>query len=162
MLGNSINDIYGVEGEITSESGFGYLDIDTTFNKDKITRQINGEVCLDFLEDSQENFVSGYEIHNGISKINNNAVPFIKSEKESILGVCNKEGNVFGTYLHGVFDTGKLAENLINKIRRQKGISCLTNNIDYSRYKLNEYDKLAKLLEENIDMKRAKEIIFGR
>ncbi|SLK20264.1 Putative Cobyric acid synthase [Clostridium chauvoei JF4335] len=160
MLGNSINDIYGVEGEVTLEKGFGYLDIDTIFNKDKITRRVNGKVCLDFIEDSKENFVSGYEIHNGVSIINNNAIPFIKDEKECILGVCNKERNVFGTYLHGVFDEGKLAENLINKIRKEKGISYLTNDMEYSKYKLNEYDKLAALLEENIDMELAKEIIF--
>ena len=161
MLGKSIDDIYGVEGDVTSEKGFGFLDMNTTFNKEKETKQTKGKANLGFLGSGKEAKVSGYEIHNGESNIGENSNPFIISEDGKILGICNKDVNVFGTYLHGVFDEGKFSEELINNIKKKKGITSFNEeDLDYKEYKLKEYDKLAKILEENIDMEKVKNIIF--
>ena len=79
-----------------------------------------------------------------------------KGENEEILEVYNNKTNVFGTYLHGVFDEGDFLLTLINNIREEKGLNNLQNNIiDYKKYKLEQYDELAKIFEENIDIKRA-------
>ena len=72
-----------------------------------------------------------------------------------MVGIIYKT-NVFETYLHGVFDEGDFLLTLINNIREDKGLNNLQNNIiDYKKYKLGQYDELAKIFEENIDIKRA-------
>lgn len=158
MLGNKIDDQQGIEGEVTCENGFGFLDIDTIFNKEKRTKQIKGTIVgsCDILKKCIGLDVSGYEIHNGLTKVRSKENIFIKGENEEILGVYNNKTNVFGTYLHGVFDEGDFLLTLINNIREEKGLNNLQNNIiDYKKYKLEQYDELAKIFEENIDIKRA-------
>ena len=163
MLGKSIEDLEGVEGEKTKEEGFGLLDIKTVFNKEKLTRQIKGKVigCSDIIKNCDGITVSGYEIHNGKSIAHKDSKVFIKDINNEVVGVCSENGKVFGTYFHGIFDTGDFAKQLINNIKEYNNIELNNEEVlDYSKYKLNQYDKLALLLEENIDMKKVEEIIF--
>lgn len=165
MLGKTIEDLEGVEGEKTIEEGFALLDIKTIFNKKKLTRQIKGIVTeqSSILKRCNGLSVSGYEIHNGKSIASKVAKAFINDIDGEIVGVCSQDGKVLGTYLHGIFDEGDFAKELINNIKVYNNME-LTNeeSIDYEKYKLEQYDKLANLLEENIDMKKVEDIIFKR
>ncbi|MGL4665517.1 MAG: cobyric acid synthase, partial [Clostridium butyricum] len=80
MLGSVVLDKLGVEGDISQEEGFGFLDIKTRFNEAKITKQTHADILCDLrdIKSIKGHIVSGYEIHNGISKIGKKAVPFIK------------------------------------------------------------------------------------
>ena len=157
MLGNNISDLKGIEGEVTSENGFGLLDIETIFNEEKRTKQVDG-----IIENSCGIFkscigikVKGYEIHNGVTNIKDESTIFIKGENNEALGVYNKEKNVLGTYLHGIFDEKEFLLNFINDIRESKGLNIIEKELlDYRAYKLNQYDELAKIFEENIDLRR--------
>lgn len=163
MLGKTIEDLHGVEGEKTTEEGFGLLDINTTFCTVKFTRQVKGYVTqnINILKNCKELSVSGYEIHNGKTKSDINSKTFIEDCNGNSVGVSNQDGTVLGTYLHGIFDEGEFANELINNIKEYYNIEITTNGrVDYEKYKLKQYDVLAKLLEENIDMKKVEEIIF--
>ena len=48
-----------------------------------------------------------------------------------------------------------------DQIRRKKGVDELSENFSFAEYKNNEYDKLAKILRENLDMKKIYEIMDG-
>jgi adenosylcobyric acid synthase len=100
---------------------------------------------------SGEEFV-GYEIHNGISKPTDNAEAsdlFEHDEEGEIILV--QRGIILGTYVHGVFDNGDLALRLVQALAEQKG-SKLESTMDYQAFKEAEYDKLADLVRNNIDM----------
>lgn len=163
MLGEIIEDLDGIEGEKAKEEGFGFLGIKTIFDKEKLTRQIKGTVieCSDILRNCNGVTVSGYEIHNGKSIVSKDSKIFIKDANDEVAGLCSENGKVIGTYFHGIFDKGIFARELINNIKEYNGIGLSDKeNLDYEKYKLKQYDKLALLLEENIDMKKVEEIIF--
>jgi adenosylcobyric acid synthase len=163
MLGNLILDKLGVEGDISQEDGFGFLDIKTRFNETKITKQTKGEILCDLksIKFIEGNTISGYEIHNGISKVGKKAIPFIKDLDGDIVGVCDKEKMVAGTYLHGIFDSEEFISLFIKSLKESNDIIISEEAIieKVSEYKDNEYDKLSKLFEENIDMNKLIDII---
>ena len=152
MLGNTINDYLGIEGEKTKENGFGLLDIDTTFNKSKSTKQVKGIVCNSNKEMKKlvNNTVYGYEIHNGETIVNKEEQIFIKDENEKSLGAFSN--NIFGTYLHGIFDEGDFLKNFIYYIKSKKSLEIDNEIKNYKEYKISQYNELLKLFEENIDL----------
>ncbi len=157
MLGNNISDLKGIEGEITSENGFGLLDIETIFNEEKRTKQVSGIIknSCNIFKSCIGIKVKGYEIHNGVTKTKEDTTVFIKGENDEVLGVYNKEKNVLGTYLHGIFDEKEFLLNFINDIRVVKGLNIIEKELlDYRVYKLSQYDKLANIFEENINIRR--------
>lgn len=163
MLGTYILDKLGVEGNISQEEGFGFLDIKTRFNETKITRQIKGEILcnLKLVQNIESSIINGYEIHNGISKIGKKAIPFIKDSDGNIVGVCDEGRVVAGTYLHGVFDSEEFISLFIKSLQENNNIVINQDSIvgKIDKYKDNQYNKLAKLFEENINVKKLKEIM---
>ncbi len=160
MLGNIIKDDLGVEGEKRIEKGFGFLPTTTKFNKEKITKQSFGRVVSDIIEEINNIEVSGYEIHNGETVVNNDNNVFIKLSNGEVAGAINDKGNVIGTYLHGIFDNGDFIKRFVKTLIIKNNIEDDYNEISsYDEYKLNELDKLVKILDENIDMNKVKEIL---
>lgn len=163
MLGTCILDKLGVEGEISQEDGFGFLDIKTRFNETKITKQTKGEILCDLklIRNIEASTISGYEIHNGISKIGKKAIPFIKDLEGNVVGVCDEEKMVAGTYLHGLFDSEEFMSLFVKSLKKYNNIITSEEMVieKINEYKDNQYDKLAKLLEENINLEKLKEII---
>ena len=160
MLGNIIKDDLGVEGEKRIEKGFGFLPTTTKFNKEKITKQSFGRVVSNIIEEINNIEVSGYEIHNGETVVNNDNNVFIKLSNGEVAGAINDKGNVIGTYLHGIFDNGDFIKHFVKTLIIKNNIEDDYNEISsYDEYKLNELDKLVKILDENIDMNKVKEIL---
>lgn len=160
ILGECIEDTLGIEGEVTSEKGFGLLPIKTVFNKEKVTNQSKGKVTSKKIESIHGIEVSGYEIHNGETFINNEDNILIKLDNGKVVGSINNEGNVLGTYLHGIFDDGEFLTSFINYLLNKNMMNNINAEIiSYKEYKLNELDKLAKLLEDNINITKVEEIL---
>lgn len=160
MMGNYIIDDLGVEGEKRVESGFGFLPTTTKFNKDKITKQSSGKIVSNVIEEINNIEVSGYEIHNGETIVNNPDNIFIKLSNGEVAGAINDKGNAIGTYLHGIFDNGDFIKNFIKTLIIKNNLEEEYNEVStYKEYKLNELDKLSKILEENIDIVKVKEIL---
>ena len=74
-------------------------------------------------------------------------------------GACN--GNVFGTYFHGIFHNYNFRREFLNylrvkKVLKQNMVKTLTKHKkDYS------LNKLAQIVEENIDMEIIDELLFS-
>lgn len=146
MLGANISDPYGVE-DGGSINGLNLLNMDTVFEKEKTQTQINGRIEGLTGELSSLNGLdfSGYEIHMGKS-----------SEQRKIS--CNK--NIYGTYIHGIFDKGSIASEILSVISRNKGIDTLdAKDFNINEYKEKQYDKLADDVRGAIDMKKIYEIL---
>ncbi|MDP4183132.1 MAG: cobyric acid synthase CobQ, partial [Bacillota bacterium] len=76
-------------------------------------------------------------------------------------GVMNEAGNVFGTYIHGIFDNMEFTSGLINNLRNKKGLEKLEHdkNMSFGVYKEQQYDKLADMIRANLDMEKIYEIV---
>ena len=163
MLGTVVLDKLGVEGHISQEEGFGFLDIKTRFNEAKITKQTDANILCDLkdIKSIEGHIVTGYEIHNGISKIGKKAIPFIKDTDGLIIGVCNEERTIAGTYLHGIFDCADFINSFVRGLKTSNDISISEDKLleKVSEYKEKEYDRLAKIFEENIDINKIEDIL---
>ena len=139
MLGQSLSDPLGVEhgGEM---SGMGLLPHSTDFAAEKVTRETEGtlsSVSGIFHELSGQPF-KGYEIHMG--------------SQESAGNIIN-EGNVYGTYIHGVFDKDNIAKTVAEALFREKGLDASSvKAFDIEAYKQEQYDILADGLAASLNM----------
>jgi adenosylcobyric acid synthase len=107
MLGHSVADPHGVEGAAGDTPGLGLLDMATTLTRDKRLEQVSG-LCA-FAADAA---VSGYEIHMGVSDGPALATPafHIGQRPEGAMSV---DGQLLGTYLHGLFDSAAACAALL-------------------------------------------------
>ena len=65
---------------------------------------------------------------------------------------------MYGTYIHGIFDKAAIASALVGVLAKNKGISIETEDcMDYRDYKDKQYDRLADILSEHLNM----EEIYG-
>lgn len=171
ILGRVIKDPHGTESGIDEINGLGLLNTETLFEKNKTTTQIKGEVLKvnnGILKDIESHNLLGYEIHMGQTKILDDTSPFIKITKrledtvEVFDGAINKEGNVLGTYIHGIFDNINFTREILNKVRELKGLGKIESSIQsFEEFKEGEYQKLAKIVRNSIDVEKIYEIING-
>ncbi|MEM6503305.1 MAG: cobyric acid synthase [Cyanobacteria bacterium P01_C01_bin.89] len=150
MLGNRIVDPTGGGGEVGEESGLGLLPMVTQFEATKSVTQAQAH------SDNGETW-NAYEIHMGQTDFHG---PLTAEERGQPLvtitrptGDRHPEGvkfnNVWGTYLHGLFESGTLRKQLaaIAKIPGyQRG------TISWTDHQQQLYDAMAVLLEEYLDL----------
>ena len=165
MLGETLSDPEHVEAGGTIR-GMGLLPMDTVFAEGKTRTRVNGTFgqvggVLDSLSDVE---LSGYEIHMGVSTLKDGVASmthiedFVKKDGTKADGA--QHGNVYGTYVHGVFDKEEVAKAVIRGIGKQKGID--TENItgvDFQAFKETQYDILAAELRKHLDMEKIYEIL---
>ncbi len=151
MLGKAIKDDLKVESKNTFCEGLGLLDIKTYFKPDKITKQLEG-IHLD-----SGLSVKGYEIHMGRSTYNNQK-PIFKFKKGYYDGTSNELGNVWGTYLHGVFNNNEFRNSLLDRIRKNKKLDRTASPAAmYDPEK--EIDRFASIVRKSLDMKAIYKIL---
>lgn len=159
MMGNLISDPYGVEdgGKLR---GMELLDMETIFQKQKYRQQVQGSICTisGILQPLSECSVNGYEIHMG-ETIVHTAVPFTKREDGTYNGYCNPDRNVYGTYLHGIFDTTETTAYLVQQLLRQKGLENPVPFLDLQQRKEQQYNMLADTLRTHLNIKQIYKII---
>ena len=126
MMGQSVEDPDGLEGDITNMPGLGLLPIHTTITKEKTTRQVtfefNGRKC------------QGYEIHQGVSDTD-----------EAIL----MADHCIGTYIHGILDNAPFVDYLLRPYADKVNTE---ESFDYQAFKEQQYDRLADHLRRYVDI----------
>ena len=148
MLGRKIFDPLRTESNHTELDGLNLLPIETTFTADKFTRQVKLDVDFEFLGSriiSRD--LDGYEIHAGESNLHG----------QRIIAA----GNVFGTYVHGIFDNDDFRRQFLNAVRRKKGLEPLTSTRNVRAEKQKSYDRLAKVVRDNLNMNLLEEILWA-
>lgn len=160
ILGNKIHDPLKSESDMESIEGLGLLDCETVFKPEKTTTLSEG------VENVFGCKVKGYEIHMGEAIVKSNEKPFaamsVRNGKAytGSDGMVNKNCTVFGTYLHGVFDSKDFTGNIINLLRQRKGLNIIEYDVpDYWQFKEQQYDKLAEVVRNSLDMKKIYEIL---
>ena len=172
MMGQKIMDPEKIESDLKEISGLGLLDIETVMKSDKTTTQYKNTVknVSGILTGTEGMEIKGYEIHQGYSypvneknEENNNSENILKNDTACLFGDEKLKGavkdNIAGTYIHGIFDNSEFTSHFLNEVRKLKGLDRIDENFSYSDYKNREYDKLAEVLRENIDIKKIYEIM---
>jgi adenosylcobyric acid synthase len=98
MLGRAIHDPLGIEGAAGSSAGLGWLALETTLEPRKQLRRVQGSLAF------AEGIVQGYEIHCGDSRGTAMEHPFARLDDGRCDGAVSADGQVLGSYLHGLFD----------------------------------------------------------
>lgn len=158
MLGNSVNDPLGIEGVAGLTTGLGLLDIATELAESKQLRQVKGTLVLDsttgILDGSIGNStIYGYEIHCGVTTgpgLNRPIVQlnFDGQDTDRQDGAISDDGQVMGTYLHGLFEHPESCSTLL----KWAGLKA-PELLDQAAIREEQLDRLAVTLEEHLDCK---------
>lgn len=155
MLGSEIMDRDSVE-EGGSMRGMELLPIVTSLEKEKMRSQVQGvinPISGIFSELSDVSF-TGYEIHMGRTVYDAGQAGDMCTD----IIITGQKENIYGSYVHGLFDCGSIAAMMVEALAKKKGIS-MENliHMDYQSFKETQYDKLADTLREYLNM----EEIYG-
>ena len=146
MLGQTLRDPEGVEqaGEMR---GMSLLPCETEFTPSKARTCTAAKVLTGPFAGAA---VEGYEIHMGRTK-RLAGQPLCRLENGQEEGAMH--GNVFGTYLHGLFDEGSLTEALASWLLARKGIAQEAFRPQSHReYQQSQYDLLADAVRASLDL----------
>ncbi|WP_136248967.1 cobyric acid synthase [Halomonas borealis] len=155
MLGDSIDDPQGLEGEAGSVPGLGLLSMRTHMVAGKRLRNVRGTLA------GEPVVVSGYEIHNGVSEGAALARPLLDLDGRPD-GAVSEDGQVMGTYLHGLFDEAPAAEALLARL----GLEASTPGsqgaaVELAEHRERQLDRLADALEASLDPGALEALIGG-
>ena len=150
MLGQEISDPDGVEegGKIR---GMELLPVSTILMPEKKRCQIEGKIerlsgLFHVLSDCK---FKGYEIHMGRT-----------GTEEKVVVTSDMNENIYGSYVHGLFDEGTIANSMIQTLAEKKGIRIENGEFeDYQTFKDKQYDKLADTLRIYLNMEEIYEML---
>jgi adenosylcobyric acid synthase len=139
MLGTQIEDPHGLEGAAGSSPGLELLEFSTVLEPEKQLRNVRGQLCLENVP------VSGYEIHAGVSTgAGLNAAVRLDDGRND--GGLSADGQVLGTYLHGLFESSEACSALL----RWAGLREV-QQVDYHALRERDIERLADLVEAHLD-----------
>ena len=157
MLGQKILDPERVESSEKEIDGLGLLDTVTEFLPEKSTCQVKARVIIGhgLFSGAEGLELTGYEIHMGQTDSRESTSAFrITETPEGVTdygdGMLNEAGTILGTYMHGLFYNREFCRIFLNTLRRRYGLS--EDEEDITAEKSDEYDKLAKLVRESLDI----------
>jgi len=166
MLGQNIHDPNKVESQNGTKPGLGLLNTETTFGKEKTTIQIKAKVTASngLMQGLEGQEISGYEIHMGQTTSHNKIAPFLITETPAGEanypdGAMSSSGLIFGSYIHGLFHNAEFTRALLNRVRDLKGLSQVNSS---PMDKQQQYDRLAEIVRQNLDMPHIYQIALGK
>ena len=151
IMGRSVSDPHGVEGDPRTVPGLGLLPVETVLTTGKVTRQVE----FSFLGGTE--LCKGYEIHMGDTVITGDATPVNLMSSGQPDG-CMTDDRCMGSYIHGILDN----DCVIRHILSQCG-AALTDvpATDYAAWRDSQYDALAEALRRHLDMEAIYKIMRG-
>ncbi len=116
MIGTDIADPHGLESDRKTLPGLGFLNVTTVLALEKtLTRATATHLESGFK-------VQGYEIHHGQSRSSDTA-PLLKQDAGTYDGARSPNGRLWGTYLHGIFDSDEFRRWFIDRLRIRRGLA---------------------------------------
>jgi adenosylcobyric acid synthase len=156
MMGNTVHDPTGLEGQPGSSEGLGLLPIETVLKAPKTTTLTrfswNGRIG------------AGYEIHMG-QTIRTGGAPLFKITERNHRPCQDEDGCVFGdlkimgTYIHGLFDNPGILKFWLNHIGLN-GIE--VSDVGGIKARNQEYDLLAEHFEKHVDVESIVKLLAVR
>ncbi|MDB6060118.1 MAG: cobyric acid synthase [Verrucomicrobiaceae bacterium] len=148
MLGQHIADPHAVEGAAGTDTALGYLNCTTVLEPEKQLERVSGKLALEGA------VTTGYEIHAGVTSGIALQNPLVNLDGRND-GAISADGNIAGTYLHGIFDETAARDALL----RWAGLQ-VTEEFDYHARREADINRLADSVEENINFALIEQLIF--
>lgn len=143
MLGHWVRDPHGMEGEPGQAQGLGWLDLDTTLERNKHLRQVAGALTLTPAR------LNGYEIHLGVTTGEALTRPLVRLDDGRADGAISEDGLVAGTYVHGLMDHPEALAAVLSWAGMAEAV---TEDIGARREA--DLDRLADAIESHLDLGR--------
>jgi len=140
MLGKMVHDPTGLEGITGSLPGLGLLSMETSLEAEKQLRNVSGQLTLDAAP------VSGYEIHAGVTVGSALERPLVKLDGYND-GACSKDGQVIGSYLHGLFESPEACAALLRWAGLERPVL-----VDQRKIREQGIDRVADAIESCFDI----------
>jgi adenosylcobyric acid synthase len=157
LLGRSIRDPHGVEGNPGDTQGLGLLAVDTVLEKEKELARVEARnLEVPFLEPGGA--CEGYEIHMGRTVAYGNARPVLLVTRrngslcEEPAGAATEDGLIQGHYLHGFFGNESARSGLLRWLAERKGLDWGPAGKEESRSEDQVFDRLAEALSRHADL----------
>ena len=154
MMGKTLHDPHGCEGDTPEVRGMDLLDCKTVFTADKTRTRKSGRVLAGLLQGAK---MTGYELHQGRTVVNGS--PFLQFDSGEFDGCVS--GKCAGTYLHGLFDSDEALDTLAEGLCRAKGIEPQARAMPRAEWRQSQYDLLADGVRKALDMQRIYKILEG-
>ncbi|MCX4196759.1 hypothetical protein OMR07_15260 [Methylobacterium organophilum] len=135
-----IADPLGLEGAAGKSEALGLLDFDTVLETEKQLRNVQGRLLPEGVP------VSGYEIHAGVSSGPALERPAVQLDDGRCDGAISTDGQILGTYLHGLFEGPEACAALL----RWAGLEAV-QTVDYHGLRERDIERLADLVETHLD-----------
>ena len=158
-MGDELSDPHGREGAGTAR-GLGLIPASTVFKEEKRLAQSELRITGAQGAFSVWNGMTarGYEIHDGETTVSCAPAGTIGGKPEG--AAC---GNVFGTYLHGLFDEPGVALALARSLARMRGLPesvvGAAGAASAADHRAREFDRLADVVRGALDMQYVYRII---
>jgi len=130
----------GLEGAAGSSPGLGLLAFETVLEEEKQLRNVSGRLTL------ENAAVSGYEIHAGVTRGPALEQATVQLDDGRRDGALSADGQILGTYLHGLFETPAACSALL----RWAGLEAV-QEVDYHALRERDIERLADLVENHLD-----------
>ncbi|MBU2872702.1 cobyric acid synthase [Marinobacter salexigens] len=158
MLGEQVADPNGLEGNAGSTEGLGLLEMSTTMVAGKQLKKVFGVLNLTTKACARTGVgFSGYEMHNGVSEGAALAHPLGRINGSSE-GAMSNDGQVAGTYVHGIFDKPAACEAILH----WAGLNQSGAAVDYQQHRMAQLDRLADQIERHLDTAWLRELLNVR
>lgn len=144
MLGRKIADPEGLEGSAGSADGLGLLDVETIIGGDKSLTPVTGHSSEGDIE------IAGYEMHMGQTTGRDTVRPALTLNcggESRADGAASPNGNVVGTYVHGLFASDPYRHSFLSALRTGH-----RSTLSYDGLVEQTLDDLADHLEANLDL----------
>jgi adenosylcobyric acid synthase len=152
MLGTTLSDPTGIEGIPGESPGLNLFPLQTTITETKTTRQRTTTTNYPQTGGS----IAGYEIHQGTTQWHPDCPNIGDYEPlftDETLGIVDRQLQLWGTYLHGIFDNGQWRREWLNQIRSRRNLAPITTDVtDYASQREEIFDTLADSISEYLDL----------
>jgi cobyric acid synthase CobQ/L-threonine-O-3-phosphate decarboxylase len=145
MLGQSIKDPLEIESQQGDIQALSLLNMHTELAAAKVLRRRTG------IHISSRQSVVGYEIHHGLTRTDEASL--FAYDDHSYCGTASKTDNIWGSYLHGLFDSDSFRRSFINTVRKRKGLGEY-KGIQFCYDLEPAFDRLANTVRAGLDMDR--------
>lgn len=156
VLGKRILDRHKIESLEPELEGLGLLDVETTFEPEKVTVEVTG------IHMETGSPVQGYEVHMGRTRLGSEVGPLLAVRRAGETtrheeGAVSADGKVLGTYLHGLFDAPEFRRLFLNRLRTVRGWPPLESRPQATLDQ--QLDRLADFVEQHVDLSAIDAII---
>ncbi|MGZ8488406.1 MAG: cobyric acid synthase, partial [Candidatus Binatia bacterium] len=164
MLGSAIHDPELIESSTALTTGIELLPVATRFLPVKSTHQVCARTLAGFglLAKAQNAVISGYEIHMGLTEGLGASQPFLIEQRSQQIcsdgdGTLSADGNVVGTYIHGLFHNHGLRRAILLELAERKGQTLAPSVANFSADE--QYDRLAAHVRASLNMELIQRIL---